>query len=119
MVNGLHAMIYTKDAEADRAFFRDVLKFPHVDAGDGWLIFAAPPAEIGFHPVDGESASHAGRHDLHLMCDDIHATIAGLKQRGARFEGEVSDQGWGIVTTIRLPGGGTIDLYQPRHPRPR
>ena len=118
MINGLHAMIYTQNAEADRAFFRDVLKFPHVDAGDGWLIFAAPPSEIGFHPADDAPNAPVDKHDLHFMCDDVYQTVIELKARGVQFIGEPVDHGYGIVITLKLPGGGTIDLYQPRHPRP-
>lgn len=113
MINGVHALLYTKDAEKDRAFFRDVLEFPCLDAGEGWLIFALPPAEMGVHPVmDG------GRemHELYLMCDDVNKTIEELKAKGATFVGDISDRGWGLVTTIKLPSGSQLGLYEPRHP---
>lgn len=110
MITGTHAIIYSKDAEADRAFLRDVLGLSHVDAGGGWLIFRLPPAEVGVHPAEGDS------HALYLTCDDIASTVAELSARGARFTGGVEDAGWGRVTAIALPGGGTVGLYEPRHP---
>jgi catechol 2,3-dioxygenase-like lactoylglutathione lyase family enzyme len=110
VITGVHALIYTPQAEAVRAFFRDVLGFPSVDAGPGWLIFGLPPAELGIHPADAQS-----RHELYLMCDDVSATVAELRARGVET-GPVRDQGFGMVTSIRLPGGDTLDLYQPRHP---
>lgn len=125
MINAVHALIYTREPDAARAFFRDVLKLHHVDAGHGWLIFALPPAELGIHPLDDEDAdaespaAPTDRHELYLMCDDVHATVAELKKKGVSCETPITDQGWGIVTTLRIPGGGTIGLYQPRHPVPR
>jgi catechol 2,3-dioxygenase-like lactoylglutathione lyase family enzyme len=113
VITGVHAVIFTADADADRAFFRDVLGLPSVDAGGGWLIFALPPAELAAHPAD-----EGGRHELYLMCDDIHATIAELSGRGVEFDAPVSDEGFGLLTTIRLPGGGDLGLYEPRHPSP-
>jgi catechol 2,3-dioxygenase-like lactoylglutathione lyase family enzyme len=113
VITGVHAVIFTADAEADRAFFRDVLGLASVDAGGGWLIFALPPAELAAHPAD-----EGGKHELYLMCDDIHATIAELRGRGVEFDGPVSDAGFGRLTTIRLPGGGELGLYEPRHPSP-
>jgi catechol 2,3-dioxygenase-like lactoylglutathione lyase family enzyme len=110
VITGLHAVVYTRDAEADRAFFRDVLGLASVDAGGGWLIFAAPPAEVAFHPAESN-----GRHELYLMCDDVEAEVARLDALGVAC-GPVSDQGWGLLTTLRLPGGGDLGLYQPRHP---
>jgi len=109
---GAHTIVFSKDAEADRAFFADVLGLSSVDAGAGWLIFELPPAELAVHPGDND------RHELYLMCDDVHATVAELQAKGARFEGGVADQGWGLVTAIRLPGGGTLRLYEPRHDSP-
>ena len=103
--------MYSSDAEADRAFFRDVLQHPHVDAGGGWLIFKLPPAEVAVHPAAG-----AAPHELYLMCDDVTATVAQLKARGVTCS-PVSDEGWGLVTIIRLPGGGDLGLYEPRHPK--
>jgi catechol 2,3-dioxygenase-like lactoylglutathione lyase family enzyme len=111
MITGIHALIYTKDAEKDRAFFRDVLGFKGVDVGEGWLIFALPPAELGVHPVEDEEESH----ELYLMCDDVKKTIADLKAKGVSCT-EVHDAGWVLLTTITLPGGGTLGMYEPRHP---
>jgi predicted enzyme related to lactoylglutathione lyase len=113
VINGVHALIYTKDAEALRAFLGDVLGFSSVDAGGGWLIFALPPAELAAHPAEGD-----GRHELYLMCDDIEATTAELKDKGVELTGPVTDEGFGLVTAIRLPGGGELGLYEPRHPTP-
>jgi catechol 2,3-dioxygenase-like lactoylglutathione lyase family enzyme len=113
MINGVHAVIFTTDAEADRAFFRDVLELPSVDAGGGWLIFALPPAELAAHPVDQDS-----HHELHLMCDDVHSTVEALKAKGVDFSRSISDEGFGLMTAIRLPGGGELGLYEPRHPTP-
>ncbi len=113
MITGVHAVIFSTDAEGDRAFFRDVLELPSVDAGGGWLIFALPPGELAAHPADEGS-----RHELYLMCDDVHATIDELKAKGVEFSGPVSDEGFGLMTTIRLPGGGELGLYEPRHPTP-
>lgn len=112
MITGLHAILYSKEAERLRAFFRDVLEWRHVDAGHGWLIFAAPPAELAMHPAQGDGSSHA---ELYLMCDDVEATIAMLSNKGVEC-GPVSDQGWGLLTSITLPDGGKLGLYQPRHP---
>jgi catechol 2,3-dioxygenase-like lactoylglutathione lyase family enzyme len=111
MITGAHTVLYSSDADALRAFFRDVLGFPSVDAGDGWLIFGLPPAELAAHP--GEKPGS----ELYLMCDDLEATMADLRAKGVEL-GPVSDQGWGRVTTIALPGGGELGLYEPRHPRP-
>lgn len=119
MITGNHFLLYSKDPEADRAFFRDVLEIPHVDAGEGWLIFAMSPAEMGIHPLEGEfSQQHAGHQllgaVLYLMCDDLQASIALLKAKNVRCT-KIENAGWGMVTTIPLPSGGSIGLYQPRH----
>ncbi|HEY2225933.1 extradiol dioxygenase [Actinomycetospora sp.] len=112
MITGAHTIIYSTDAEADRALLRDLLRGqPTVDAGGGWLILGLPPSEVAVHPTEG-----APQHELYLMCDDIEATVADLSARGVVLEGGVSDQGWGLLTTIRLPGGGALGLYEPRHP---
>ena len=111
MIMGAHVIISSRDAEADRSFIRDVLQFPNVDAGDGWLIFRAPPAEIAVHPTDGP-----GTHELYLMCDDLAATMNELAAKGVEFAREVSEERWGRITAIRLPGGGELGLYEPRHP---
>jgi catechol 2,3-dioxygenase-like lactoylglutathione lyase family enzyme len=113
MITGVHAVIFTTDAERDRAFFRDVLELPSVDAGGGWLIFALPPAELAAHP-----AEEGGKHELYLMCDDVHATVADLEAKGVDIAGPISDEGFGLVTAIRLAGGGELGLYEPRHPSP-
>jgi catechol 2,3-dioxygenase-like lactoylglutathione lyase family enzyme len=112
MINGAHTVIYSKDAEADKAFLRDVLGFGHVDVGHGWLIFALPPAEIAVHPSDEND-----KHEIFLMCDDLEATAAALADKGVAFE-PFSNQGWGRMTRLRLPGGGGLGLYEPRHARP-
>ena len=111
MIDGAHLILYSRDAEADRAFFRDVLGFDAVDAGHGWLIFALPPSEAAFHPAEND-----GRTELYLMCDDLTATMAELKAKGVRC-GAVHEERWGVVTTIALPGGGAVGLYQAKHPR--
>jgi catechol 2,3-dioxygenase-like lactoylglutathione lyase family enzyme len=113
VINGVHALIYTKDADADRAFFRDTLGFSFADAHDGWLIFSLPPAELAFHPTEGEE-----RHELYLMCDDVQATIDELRAKGVEFTQPVSDVSFGLVTAIRLPGGSELGLYEPKHPTP-
>jgi catechol 2,3-dioxygenase-like lactoylglutathione lyase family enzyme len=110
MISGAHVIVYSKDAEADRAFFRDVLGFPSVDAGHGWLIFALPPAEAAFHPGDENDT-----HELYFMCDDIHAELAALEKKKVKFS-KVQEERWGSVAKISLPGGGTIGIYQPKHP---
>ena len=113
MINGAHVIIFTRDAEADRAFFRDVLDLPSVDAGHEWLIFALPPAELAAHPTDGDP-----HHELYLMCDDVRATVAELAGKGVEFTREISDERFGVVTALRLPGGSELALYEPRHPSP-
>jgi len=112
MIVGAHAIVYSTNAEEDRAFFRDVLGLPHVDGGDGWLIFGLPPSEIGVHPGD-----HGGRHELYLMCDDVQAFIADMDRRKIAHS-PIQDQGWGRLTQVTLPGGGKLGVYEPRHARP-
>ncbi|MER7109514.1 VOC family protein [Streptomyces sp. NPDC000229] len=111
MFSGAHVILYTKDADADRAFLRDVLGFDNVDAGRGRLIFKLPPAEVAVHPTPGEP-----RHEFSLMCDDIEGTLRKLAERGAEVSRPVSDQGWGLLAAVRLPSGGELPLYEPRHP---
>jgi hypothetical protein len=110
MIYGTHVIVYSENAEADRAFFRDVLKFASVDAGHGWLIFAMPPAEAAIHPSD-----ESGTQEVYLMCDDLQAEIANLAHKGILCS-EVKEARWGSITKMRLPGGGEIGLYQPKHP---
>jgi catechol 2,3-dioxygenase-like lactoylglutathione lyase family enzyme len=113
MITGAHTIVYSTDAEADRAFFRDVLGFDSVDAGRGWLIFKLPPAELAVHPHES-----GGRHELYLMCDDLPATVDQLRAAGAEFARGITEAGFGLMTAIRLPGGGELGLYEPRHPSP-
>ena len=110
MVSGAHIVVYSKDAEADRAFFRDVLGFASVDAGHGWLIFALPPAEAAFHPADDNDG-----HELFLMCDDLQSEMQVLREKGVACS-DAQEARWGSITRIRLPGGGQVGLYQPKHP---
>jgi catechol 2,3-dioxygenase-like lactoylglutathione lyase family enzyme len=110
MIFGAHVIVYSKNADADRAFFRDVLGFKSVDAGHGWLIFALPPAEAAFHPSDKN-----GVHELYFLCDDLKAEIASLAKKHVKCS-EVHEERWGSITKIRLPGGGDVGLYQPKHP---
>jgi predicted enzyme related to lactoylglutathione lyase len=110
MINGAHVVVHSRDADADRAFFSDVLQYPHVDAGGGWLIFKLPPAEIAVHPTDGPDAQ-----ELYLMCDDVDATVRDLAAKGVEFTQPVTEARWGRLTRFRLPGGGEVGLYEPRH----
>ena len=110
MITGIHSLLYTSDAEKDRAFFRDVLGFKGVDAGEGWLIFKLPPAELGVHPGDDVETSS----EMYLMCDDVDQTIRELRAKGVECS-EVRDQGWGLLSSIMLPSGGKLGMYQPRH----
>ena len=114
-VIGTHALLYTSEPDAVRTIFRDVFGFKHVNAGDGWLIFALPPAELGVHPAEGP-ANAGGMHQLSLMCDDINATARDLRSLGINVRGEPADRGWGITVMLGLPGGLEIMLYEPRHP---
>jgi hypothetical protein len=111
VITGVHAILHSPEADALRTFLRDTLGLGSVDAGGGWLIFALPPAELGVHPGGGPP-----RAELHLLCDDLDATMASLRERGVEFSGEVHRERWGVVTAIRLPGGGELGLYQPLHP---
>lgn len=113
MLTGLHAIVFTPEPDGVRAFFRDTLGLPWIDAGNGWPIYAMPPAELAVHPADG-----APRHGLYLMCDDIEATLAELRGKGVEIAHEVRDEGWGLLAAIRMPDGGELPIYQPRHPSP-
>lgn len=110
MINGAHIIIYSKDADADRSFFKDVLELDSVDAGGGWLIFALPPAEVACHP-----GKENNQHELYLMCQDLKATMTALAAKGIACD-EVQNPPWGSLTNITLPGGGKLGLYQPKHP---
>jgi hypothetical protein len=112
MIHGAHVIIYSKDSEADRAFFRDVLQYPSVDAGHGWLIFALPPAELALHPSDENDV-----HELFFMCDDIQAFLAAMEEKSVQCS-PIDEQRWGSITRLTLPGGGKLGVYQPKHPSP-
>lgn len=113
MIIGVHSIVYSRKPEADRAFLRDVLELPNVDAGGGWLIFGLPPAEVAVHPSGKNDI-----HELYLMCDDVEALVAGMKKRRVSCA-PVRDLGWGLLTQLKLPGGGRLGIYQPRHARPK
>ena len=113
---GAHALLYTTEPEKLRAVLRDVFGFPFVDAGEGWLIFRLPPAELGVHPGEGPTYESGVRHQLSFMCDDIQATSRDLRAKGIEVRGEPEDEGWGITVTLALPGGVQVMLYEPRHP---
>ena len=113
MITGVHAILYSRHAESVRQFLSDVLGLASVDAGGGWPIFAAPPTELAVHPTEGEP-----EQELYLICDDVNATVAKLKERGIESS-QIADRGWGLLTTLTLPGGEHIGLYEPRHPRPQ
>ena len=112
MITGAHIMIYSHDAEADRAFFRDILGLDNVDAGYGWLIFRLPPSDVALHPSHDNDL-----HEVSLMCDDIESEIDRLSRAGVECT-PIQEQGWGRLTRLHLPGGGSLALYQPTHPRP-
>ena len=112
MINGAHVIIYSKDGDADRAFFKDVLKFPNVDVGHGWLIFALPPAEVAVHPGDND------QHEFYLMCEDVDAFITDMKKRKVKCS-PIHEERWGRLTQVTLPGGGKLGVYQPKHDRPK
>jgi predicted enzyme related to lactoylglutathione lyase len=117
MINAVHTLVYADDAAAARAFFRDVLDWPHVDSGGGWLIFRAGPAELGIHPTSGgDGWGTSQHHEISLMCDDLAATMAELRAKGVTFTQEPRDQGYGLTTYFEVPGAGTMQLYQPHHP---
>lgn len=117
MIAGAHTLIFSEDAEATRAFFRDVLELPYVVAHDTWLIFELPQGELGIHPGPGWSG-RTGQHELFFMCHDIERTVAELTAKGVEFTGPVEDEGFGLVTKLKVPGAGEIGLYEPKHPSP-
>jgi catechol 2,3-dioxygenase-like lactoylglutathione lyase family enzyme len=112
---GAHILLYTPEPEAVRAVLRDVFGFAHVDAGQGWLIFRLPPAELGIHPAE-ETGPGAVAHAFSLMCDDVHATVRELRAKGVQIDGEPQDHGYGITVMVTLPGGLRVQIYEPRHP---
>jgi hypothetical protein len=112
MITGSHSIIYSKNPVADRAVLRDVLKFPHVDVGEGWLIFGLPPSEVAVHPSEENDV-----HEFYLMCDDVEQFVAEMKRHGIACS-PVANRGWGMLTEVKLPGGGKLGVYQPRHARP-
>ena len=119
MIGGVHTILYAHDAVAARAFFRDVLGFESLDGGDGWLYFALPPGELACHPGPGLIAGReTGRAELFLMCHDVEATRRRLEAKGVEFVGPITDEGYGLVTRLRVPGFGELGLYEPRHPSP-
>lgn len=113
MITGAHSILYSKKPEADRAFLRDVLRFPFVDVGEGWLIFGLPPSEVAVHP-----SSKNDVHEFYLMCDDIEAFVKAMAEHGAECNARQA-MGWGVLTHVTLPGGGKLGVYQPRHARPK
>jgi hypothetical protein len=113
MIIGAHSILYSKAAESDREFLRDVLKMPYVDVHGGWLIFGLPPAEVAIHPSEKNDV-----HEFYLMVDDVDAFVADLSRRGVNCS-PVQSMGWGMLTQVTLPGGGKLGVYQPRHGRPR
>lgn len=120
VITAVHTLVYADDAEAARAFFRDVLGWAHIDAHGGWLIFKTGPSELGVHPTSddqgGESWSTDQHHEISLMCDDIEQTVAELNEKGAEFTRGIKDEGFGLTTMLKVPGAGEMMLYQPRHP---
>jgi catechol 2,3-dioxygenase-like lactoylglutathione lyase family enzyme len=117
VIAGAHTIVFAEDAEAARAFFRDVLGFAHVDDGEGWLIFALPPCELAVHPGPGWGRAVA-QHELFFMCHDIERTVDELRRKGVEFVAPITDEGFGLLTRLRIPGGGEIGLYEPRHASP-
>jgi predicted enzyme related to lactoylglutathione lyase len=117
MIKGVHTMFYSSDADALRKFIRDKLRFPFSDVGDGWLIFDLPEADMGCHPADpdGREGASAGTHAISFYCDDIEKTVAELEGRGVEFVGDITDEGFGLVTHFEMPGGVTVQLYQPKY----
>jgi catechol 2,3-dioxygenase-like lactoylglutathione lyase family enzyme len=111
VIIGSHVIVFSTDPDADREFFADVLEHPHVDAGHGWLIFTLPPAELAVHPSDGPTG-----HELYFMCDDLDATMQQLQAKGVQFAPGVTEERWGRLSRFRLPGGGEVGIYEPRHP---
>jgi catechol 2,3-dioxygenase-like lactoylglutathione lyase family enzyme len=119
MIRGVHTMYYSSDPDGTRAFLRDVIGFPATDVGEGWLIFELPQADMGVHPAHPGERSAANTHDVSFYCDDIHGTVAGLKAKGVEFTEDVHDEGFGLVTHFRIPGGLHVQLYEPQYHTPQ
>jgi predicted enzyme related to lactoylglutathione lyase len=115
MIRGLHGLFYTSQPDEMRAFLRDKMQLPHTDVGQGWLIFDLPEADLGVHPIDESGQPPSGTHDISFYCDDIQGTVAGMKQRGVEFDGEIADHGYGFVTHFTMPGGARVQLYEPKY----
>lgn len=115
MIRGLHGLFYSSEPEALRAFLRDKLQLPHIDVGEGWLVFDLPEADLGVHPLDESGQPPSGTHDVSFYCDDIQGTVAGLKARGVEFTQEIEDHGYGFVTYLTMPGGVRVQLYEPKY----
>lgn len=116
MITAVHTLLYSEDADATRRFLRDVLGWNHIDAGDGWLIFGTGPSEMGVHPATGDDWTAPHPHEISLICDDIEATVAELTAKGAEFSGEITDRGFGLTISLKVPGSQDILVYEPRHP---
>jgi glyoxalase/bleomycin resistance protein/dioxygenase superfamily protein len=113
MIRGVHTMFYSSKAEELRAFIRDKLRFPCFDVGGGWLIFQLPEADMGCHPTEEKEGPRSGTADISFYCDDIHRTVAELRERGVEFTDGIVDQGYGLITHFRMPGDFQVQLYQP------
>jgi hypothetical protein len=118
MIRGLHGLFYSSDPDGLRAFLRDKLRLPHTDIGDGWLVFDLPEADLGVHPTESGGGTPSGTHDVSFYCDDIQGTVADLRSRGVEFEMDPADHGYGWVTYFTMPGGVSVQLYQPKYRKP-
>lgn len=119
MIRGLHGLFYSSDPDGLRAFLRDKLRLPHTDVGEGWLIFDLPEADLGVHPTESAGGTPSGTHDVSFYCDDIQSTVAELRSRGVEFEMDPADHGYGWVTYFSMPGGVSVQLYEPKYQKPR
>jgi hypothetical protein len=119
MIRGLHGLFYSSDPDGLRAFLRDKLRLPHTDVGEGWLIFDLPEADLGVHPTESAGGTPSGTHDVSFYCDDIQGTVAELRSRGVEFEMDPADHGYGWVTYFSMPGGVSVQLYEPKYAKPR
>jgi predicted enzyme related to lactoylglutathione lyase len=114
-IKGLHGLLYSSDADATRAFFRDQMKLPFTDVGGGWLIFDLPEGDLGVHPLDDKGQPKPNTHGVSFYCDDIKGTMADLRSRGVEFKSEPQDHGYGYVTHFTAPGGIEVQLYEPKY----